>query len=93
MIIVGDNSDEAGPPLLLEFQGEFENLDLFDGVLDRTSLQMRFNGFYLQGKIVRKQMTLMRKEDGEDGALIQEAGVVEEVILFSSPPRYIIKHK
>lgn len=75
---------------LFEFQGEFENVELFDGVFDENTLQMRFKGFFLQGKAVKKQMTVIEKSRGGDGTELNTLGFVDEVILFDAPPRYVV---
>lgn len=70
---------------LLEFQGEFENFDLFDGELDQSTLQMKFKNFYLQGEKISKSFTLYEKEENGD---ISEVRKITEVILFKTPQRF-----
>lgn len=72
-----------------EFQGEFENIELFNGQFDHVSLQMRFNGFSLQGRKVRRELTIFEKVGQE----IRLVGKVSEVVLFDLPPRYDIKSR
>lgn len=72
-----------------EFQGEFENIDLFNGQLDRESLKMYFSGFSLQGKRVHKELTIFEQVNQE----IVQVGKVDEVVLFDLPPRYDIRFR
>lgn len=69
---------------IFEFQGEFENMDLFDGQFDKEKLQMRFKGFTLQGKKVKKDFTIVEKVES---SFIRRK-VVQEVILFNQPPKF-----
>lgn len=75
---------------IFEFQGEFEHVELFNGVFDAGTLRMYFDGFYLQGRVVPKKMTLVEKERSAEGAVLHVAAHVHEVVLFDSPPRYIL---
>lgn len=78
---------EEGELEVYEFQGEFENVELFDGQFDCASLKMEFNGFSLQGRKVGKELTIFEKV-GQEVLLV---GKVREVVLFDLPPRYDIK--
>lgn len=88
MIAVEPDFDTSNDLYVLEFQGEFENVELFDGEFDQESLIIYFKGFYLQGELVEKELTIIDKEDKNN---IKNIGTVQKVVLFKSPPRYIIK--
>lgn len=79
------NSPAGKALVLFEFQGVFESVHLFDGVFDSTTLQMKFKGYYLQGKRIKKEYTAIRRtEEGE----LENIGLISEVILFDQYPRY-----
>lgn len=69
---------------VLEFQGCFENFDMFNGQFDPGSLVMAFKDFTLQGKVVKKDYTVFEKVGRE----IREIKKVTEVVLFNQPPRF-----
>lgn len=69
---------------VLEFQGSFENLDLFDGQFDRDTLVMTFKDFTLQGKLVKKDFTVFEKVGDE----LRKLKEVCEVVYFGQPPRF-----
>ena len=69
---------------IFEFQGEFENIELFDGIFDKEKLQMKFKGFSLQGKVIKKEFTILEKVEND----FKQKGTLQEVILFNQPPRY-----
>lgn len=81
MLIVSDELNEDCPTIL-EFQGEFENFDLFDGKFNSESLVMDFKHFSLQGRLTNKEFTIL--ETTEDG--IKQLGVRKETIVFDQPP-------
>lgn len=84
MILMRDCSGSSTGVDIFEFQGEFENIDLFDAEFDAKTLQMRFKSFFLQGRKIHRELTICEKDDGKFSTL----GHVSEVILFDSPPRY-----
>lgn len=69
---------------IMEFQGKFENFDLFDGSFDPKTLVMEFKDYTLQGRIVKKDFTVFSSTEDE----IKEIGKVDEVVLFDKPPRF-----
>lgn len=69
---------------ILEFQGTFENLDLFDGKLDTSSLLMNFKDFTLQGRLIKRDYTLIEIVEEEIKVLAR----TDDVILFDQPPRF-----
>ncbi|KAL6121226.1 hypothetical protein NUSPORA_01888 [Nucleospora cyclopteri] len=72
---------------ILEFSGEFENEQLFNGIFDEPSLKITFDNFYLQGRIIEKEFTVIRKE-GKECKIIS---YIKEVVIFDEPPRFILK--
>lgn len=79
-------SDADDKLQIYEFQGNFENIQLFDGEFDSLRLIMKFPNFYLQGKKIEKKFTIYEKIRNE----IVEVGKFSEVILFDLPPRYVL---
>lgn len=87
MYIVCKDASNGQNVKLFEFQGSFEALHLFDGVFDEQTLQMKFKGFFLQGRLVDKKFTILQK--GDDGQ-VESIGKTEQVVLFDGYPQYII---
>jgi len=77
-------TDSAENIEIFEFQGTFENIELFDGIFDSEQLLLRFPGFVLQGKRIAKELTIFEKIENT----VYEVGRFSEVVLFDSPPRY-----
>jgi len=75
-------------PVLFEFQGEFENMEQFNGVFNPDTLQMVFEGYFLQGKKVKKSMTILKREPGMK---VSHELIVQELVLFDEPPKYFMK--
>ena len=69
---------------IFEFQGEFEHLELFDGVYDEEKLQLKFKGFTLQGRRAKKEFTVIEKDNGE----FYQRSILQEVILFDQPLKF-----
>lgn len=81
MIFIKNSEEEIR---VLEFQGGFENIELFEGHFDPTTLIMNFKDFTMQGKIVKKNFTVFEKT-GNEFKKIKE---VENVVFFGEPPRF-----
>lgn len=77
MIIKKDNR-------IMEFQGKFENFDLFDGSFNPETLVMEFKDYTLQGRIIKKEFTIFASTEDQ----IKEVGKINEVLLFDKPPRF-----
>ncbi|KAI5169416.1 hypothetical protein PAEPH01_0691 [Pancytospora epiphaga] len=93
LIKMGDlchNSYKPEVYTIFEFQGEFENVELFNGVFDPATLIMRFDEFYLQGKKVHRKMTLVKKDRTVEGGALRVIDHLYDIILFDTPPRYIL---
>lgn len=69
---------------IFEFQGEFDHLELFNGVYDNEKLQMVFKGFTLQGKKVKKEYTVIEKDDNT----FYQRIILQEIIVFDQPPKF-----
>lgn len=69
---------------IFEFQGEFEHLELFDGVFDEESLRMKFKGFVLQGRREKKEFTVFEK----NGTDFNQIAIIQEIVLFDKPPKF-----
>lgn len=81
MILIEKESEDL---LVFEFQGDFENIELYNGVFNKVLMQMKFTGFFLQGKIIQKDFTVFEIIEEK----VKMIGQVKEVILFDKPPRY-----
>lgn len=79
-------------PQIFEFQGHFENIELFNGSFDEASLQMMFDGFFLQGKRIKKPFTVIERRRESTETQLVTVCQSQEVILFDTPPRYVL-HK
>ena len=90
MIIRVENSENIEKPLFFEFQGEFENIDCFNGEFDTKTLRMMFPGFYLEGKIISKKLEIYETEKINNEYKIKHISSIEEVILFDKAPKYIM---
>lgn len=88
-MIVHINKDlPSESPQIFEFQGSFENIDLFNGIFDPNTLRMTFDCFYLEGRRIEKKLTIFSNET--ETSNLKHLGYANEVILFDKPPRYII---
>lgn len=83
MIFIQKSNEDIA---IFEFQGVFENLDMFNGTFDPKSLVMTFKDFVLQGKIIKKDFTIFEKIGDE----VKQVKQIEEVVFFGQPPRFII---
>lgn len=71
---------------LFEFYGEFENVSLYDGVFDPTTLRLAFSKFYLQGELNSKKYTLLEKKDN----CVRVVTKLKDIILFKQDMRFLI---
>jgi len=81
MIFVQKSNEDL---LVLEFQGSFENLDLFDAHFNSSTLTMSFTDFTLQGRATSAQYSVFERVGDE----IKQIHTAAKVILFDQPPRF-----
>lgn len=73
---------------LLELQGDVENMDAFDGRLNRDLVQLEFENFVLQGRKVAKEFCILERATRNGRRRLKVVRRTKEVLLFDKPPKY-----
>lgn len=73
---------------LLELQGDVENMDLFDGILNKNPVQLEFKTFILPGRKISKEFGIMEKSICDGKPALRIIKRIRTVYLFDKPPRY-----
>lgn len=89
MVKIQDCAEEM--PEIFEFQGQFENIEQFDGSFDPKTMRMTFKDFYLEGRKVKKEFTIIQND--KESKILKYCGSVKEVILFDKPAKYIVRKR
>lgn len=88
-----EKEDDEERPMLFRFQGEFENIELFDGYFDEATLRMHFNGFFLQGAVEDANFTVVEKAATKGGLSLKSLQVQDKMVVFREGPRYVRNDK
>ncbi|CCI73977.1 ECU09_0855 [Encephalitozoon cuniculi GB-M1] len=73
---------------LIELQGEVENMDAFDGRLNKELVQLEFGTCVLYGRKVHKEFCVLRADVCNGRPCLKIIKRIRSVYLFDKPPRY-----
>ncbi|AHL28966.1 hypothetical protein EHEL_090825 [Encephalitozoon hellem ATCC 50504] len=73
---------------LIELQGEVENMDAFDGRLDKELVQLEFGTCVLHGRKVHKEFCVLEADICNEKPCLRVIKRIKCVYLFDKPPRY-----
>lgn len=73
---------------LIELQGEVENMEAFDGKLNKELVQLEFGTYILSGRKVHKEFCILEPGVRNGMPCLNVIKRVKTVYVFDKPPRY-----
>ncbi|AHL30149.1 uncharacterized protein Eint_090815 [Encephalitozoon intestinalis ATCC 50506] len=73
---------------LIELQGEVENMEAFDGRLNKELVQLEFGTCVLHGRKIDKEFNIIETDVCNGRPCLKVIKKVKCVYLFDKPPRY-----